>query len=138
MTHNNYRMTMRLKRVKEIWFKYECVWFAKHYSTNVHGITLGSFNGSAKKATYKTWGTFDPQKRNQYKPWPTVAILEGDILILDTPWDGHVCIWHNQVNGWYYVMEQNRNNTKTGQGQDAINIWWYDYSTPIINIYRKK
>ena len=138
MTHNQYRMSWRLRSVKERGYKPECVALAKHYCVNVHWITLGSFNGSAKRATYKVWGTFDPQKRNQHKPWPTVPILEGDILILDIWLDGHVCVAHNQVNGWYYAIEQNRNNTKTWKWQDAINIGWYDYSTPIINIYRKK
>ena len=138
MNHDQYRMSKRLKNVKEPWYSPECVALVKDYSKNVFGITLWVFWGSAKNATYKTGWTFDPKHFEKLTPWPSVAILQGDILIIDIAKDGHTCVAHNQSNGWYYVIEQNRNNTKTGAWQDAINIWWYDYSNPIINIYRKK
>ena len=138
MTHDKYWMSWRLKNAKEPWYKPECVALAKHYVKNVHGITLWSFNWSAKKCTYKTGWTFDPKLWDKLTPWPWVPILQGDVLILDIGIDWHVCVWHNQVTNGYYAIEQNRNNTKTWQGQDAINIGRYDYSKPIINIYRKR
>ena len=138
MKHNQYRMQWRLKSVKEQWYKPECVALCKHYTKNVHGITLWSFNGSAKKCTYKTGWTFDTKLWDRYTPGPGVPILQGDIIILDIGNDWHVCVGHNQVSDGYYVIEQNRNNTKTWTGQDSIMIWFYDYSTPIINIYRKR
>jgi hypothetical protein len=137
MTHNQYRMQRRLKSVKEPWYDPECIALSKHYSKSVYWITLWAFWWKAKNATYKTGWTFDPKYWDQYVPWPSVAILQGDILILNIWNDGHTCVGHNQVSDGYYVIEQNRNNTKTGTGQDAINIGFYSFEN-IKNIYRKK
>lgn len=137
MKHNDYYMKRRLKNVKESWYSPECVALSKHYSLNVHWITLWAFGGQAKNATYKTGWTFDPKYWEQYVPWPSVAILQGDIIILNIWNDGHVCVGHNQSIEWFYCIEQNRNNTKTGKWEDAINIGYYPFSL-IKNIYRKK
>lgn len=138
MSHDSYWMKWRGKRVNEPWFKYECVGGTKHYVSNVFWVKIWSFNWSAKTCTYKTGWTFDPKSWVKFEPGPDVAIKQWDVLILDIGKDWHVCVGHNQVYNWYYVIEQNRNNSKTWIGPDAINIWFYDYSTRIINIYRRK
>ncbi len=137
-------ITNRYYETKALW--YQCVALVKLYARFVDNISLGSFNGSANKATYKIGGTYDPRYYHRYNAWPWVDLKQWDHLIQELWKYGHIGIVHRADSNGYFMLSQNdweyHKNTwgnGDGQGNNAIMMRYYRWSDrPILHIFRKK
>ncbi len=138
-------ITLSVEENKSLWK--QCVAFNKLYATEVQGIQLWSFNGSAKKATYKKWGTYDPDKFIKLQVG-TAPLMRGDHLIQDFDKHWHIGIVRRVDTEGYYLLEQNnweldKKYGERGDGDwkrnDAILIRYYRrQERPILLAFRKR
>ena len=141
MSLHEYMVRAITHSYEEPWYgSKECVWMAKRFALLVQWIRLGSFNGSAKNATYKKGWTYDPDKRHRFDAGPKVTLRAQDHVILDQWEHWHVWIVYRADKNGRRMIEQNAIlGSWTWLGNDAILIHYYAFKDdPILHIFRKK
>lgn len=144
--HELYLLKHLTYKVSEPWFWHQCVGMNKSYAKEAQGVSLGSFNWQANKATYKAGWTYDPKYWIRYIPWPWNDLKQGDHLIQNFLKTWHIGIVHKADAEGYFLLAQNDGelNKKTwgngdGKGDNAIMLRYFKWSDrPIKEFYRRK
>ena len=119
------------RRVKEEWYEYECVWFAKHAVSKIHKRTLSSFWWSAI-SWWISWSPFNKSRTRIYNK-PELIPKQGDVIFFDATRNNrrwHVAIVYQADANSVLVIEQNWVWTKSGLKWDAIRLKTYNYLSP--------
>lgn len=130
LTHQEYKNKYLGQFKKENWIPTaECVWNSKLYSKEVHGITLGSFWGSAIAGWENKRNTFDPRLWVRVINTPTAIPKTGDIVFWSRGYgkNGHVAVFDSGNAKAHADISQNSTGANWDVPGDEIILKTYSY-----------